>query len=77
MCLQILQDGRFGKVEQEDLSSTCKINKDLCLARISKIEQDFLARLTKIDQDHGLENPPCIPMSSNGPAFLGSFNLTS
>ncbi len=26
---KILQDGRFGKIEQEHLSSTCKINQDL------------------------------------------------
>ncbi len=50
MCLQDLAR-RFGKIEQEDLTSNCKINQDLCLARLSKIEQDFLARFSKIDQD--------------------------
>ncbi len=30
---KILQDGRFGKIEQEDLSITCKINQEACLAR--------------------------------------------
>ncbi len=70
---KILEDGRFGKIaeenlarpiickiEQEDLSSTCKINQDLCLARLRKMmlanccknDQDRdLARLIKIEQD--------------------------
>jgi hypothetical protein len=46
-----LQDGRFGKIEQEDLASTCKINQDLCLARLSKM---ILARYCKNKQDRGL-----------------------
>jgi hypothetical protein len=50
----------FGKIEQDYLSSTCKINQDLCLARLSKMllarycknEQGrSLARLSKIKQD--------------------------
>ena len=53
----------FGKIEQDYLSSTCKINKDLCLPRLSKMvfarycknEQDRgLARLSKIYQDHDM-----------------------
>jgi hypothetical protein len=39
---KILQDGRFHKIEQENLESTFKISQDqdLCLARLSKIDQD-------------------------------------
>ena len=58
--MQVLARPMFGKIEQEDLTSTCKINQDLCLARLSKMvlarycknEQDRgLARLSKIEQD--------------------------
>ncbi len=49
---KILLDGRFGKIEQEDLSSTCKINQDQCLARLSEMVQDrarsCFARLGKM-----------------------------
>ena len=60
MILQVLARPMFGKIEQEYLSSTCKINQDLCLARLSKMllaiycknEQDHdMARLSKIKQD--------------------------
>jgi len=63
MCLQDLQDGCFGKIvqehlarpiicqiEQEDLSSTCKNEQDLCLPRSSK--------MVLISKDKA--NPPCI-----------------
>ena len=32
---KILQDGRFGKIEQEYLSNTCENEQDQCLARLS------------------------------------------
>jgi hypothetical protein len=41
----------FGKKEQDYLSSTCKINQDLCLARLSKM---MLATYCKNEQDRGL-----------------------
>ena len=41
----------FGKIEQDYLTSTCKINQDLCLARLSKM---MLARYCKNEQDRGL-----------------------
>jgi hypothetical protein len=41
----------FGKIEQDYLSSTCKINQDQCLARLSKM---MLARYCKNEQDRGL-----------------------
>ena len=42
---KILQDGQFGKIEQEYLEGTCKINQDLCLAKMNKTSWP---RLTKI-----------------------------
>jgi hypothetical protein len=41
----------FGKIEQDYLSSTCKINQDQCLARLSKM---LLARYCKNEQDHDM-----------------------
>ena len=49
--MQVLARPRFGKIEQEDLTSTCKINQDLCLARLSKM---VLARYCKNEQDQCL-----------------------
>jgi len=51
MILQVLARPMFGKIEQEYLSSTCKINQDLCLARLSKM---VLARYCKNEQDQCL-----------------------
>ncbi len=55
--LQDLARPLFGKIEQEFLSRTWKINQDQCLARYSKNEQDqclarLSARFRKIEQDH-------------------------
>jgi hypothetical protein len=44
---QVLARPKFEKIEQEYLSSTCKINQDQCLARLSEMVQD-VARLIKI-----------------------------
>ncbi len=35
--MQVLARPMFDKIEQDYLSSTCKINQDLCLARLSKM----------------------------------------
>ena len=38
----------IGKIQQEYLSSTCKIKKDQCLARWSKMVLQDIARMTKM-----------------------------
>jgi hypothetical protein len=51
MILQGLARPIHGNVEQDYLSSTCKINQDLCLARLSKIKQDWARFIGKIEKD--------------------------
>ena len=48
------------------LARYCKNDQDRGLARLNKIDQDFLARFSEIDQDHDLArswfgNSPFIP----------------
>ncbi len=48
---KILQDGRFGKIEQEHLARSCKYLQNPSYARLSKM---MLARYCKNEQDRSL-----------------------